>query len=163
MTYHSRRISSRKESSITGPKGERFTLHLSCKKSATPASQPLPRALTFSNGLPFKMCPPSFLHFLHKITLLSFVCWAYLGFCHNLFIQNSYSLLFPNKPIFFFPGRITTSSIFKVKGAQIWGCPHETEQHGMVPSLVLKKIHERTDSPSLTLSREDWSVWEVVL
>lgn len=106
MTFHSRRISSRKESSIIGPKGERFTLHPSCKKSATPASQPmrqsLSRAHTFCNGLPFKTSPPSFLHFLHKITLLSFVCWAYLGFWHNLFIQNSYSLLFPNKPFFFF-------------------------------------------------------------
>ena len=72
------------------------------KKSTTPATQPMrnhhhSNSHFFSSGLWFKTTPPSFLFYLCKVKLLSFVGFA-CDFCCGLLIRNCSSLFFPHKP-----------------------------------------------------------------
>ena len=82
------------------PAGKDVVHCLSCKQSTALAIQPRKshqhyKRLRFSRGPSSK--EPDFLHLLHKITFLSFVCWTCLWFCQSLFPANGNSLLLPNK------------------------------------------------------------------
>lgn len=59
---------------------------------------------------PSQLCPPP----PHERAALSFVLWTCLGFSHRSLVLGSRSLLLLVPPLLFFPGKITSTLIFKV-------------------------------------------------